>query len=158
MMGPGKISLKTSSKTTHTKKKLFQSKHIFLQTKTETKQQTEWTHVSQALLKNRSQCVPGRNCLNLKYFLLNDFARVVPSQSPNLSQLSTGNTQLNIKQPKQATLEAASRVVSHLPPSTYALSVHSFCELGSQRKTVTLSPSIAAAYSGYCFFVYFFVF
>ena len=36
-------------------------------------------------------------------------------------------------------------VMSHLPPLTYALSVHSFCELRSQRKTTTLSSSLAAA-------------
>ena len=35
-------------------------------------------------------------------------------------------------------------VMSHLPPLTYALSVHSFCELRSQRKTTTLSSSLAA--------------
>ena len=148
--GPGKISPTIPTETTDKESGSIKSKYTFFLKPNKKHKTTNLSkNVFQPLSKTRlcvfqETTVLTRNSYRFAVILPGWSGHKLPSESTVPRKHTTEH-----ETAQTSNTRGSITVMSHLPPATYALSVHSFCELRSQRKTTTLSSSLAAARLGF---------
>lgn len=143
--GPGKISPTIPTETTDKESGSIKSKYTFFFKPNKKHKTTNLSkNVFQPLSKTRlcvfqETTVLTRNSYRFAVILPGWSGHKLPSESTVPRKHTTEH-----ETAQTSNTRGSITVMSHLPPATYALSVHSFCELRSQRKTTTLSSSSAA--------------